>query len=168
MGEWIKQYPDTVKAIHEEGHELGNHSENHFHMTQLDKEEITQEIDLVTQQVKTLVNVQMNLFRPPYGNYNNEVLSIAENLGYQTIQWNIDAADWKGKGFDTVIDHVVNSPRLNNGAIILLHTGTQDGLNALEAILQGVHEKGYQLVPLGELLYKKDFYVEAGVQRVID
>ena len=68
-GEWVEKYPDEVKAIYAAGHDLGNHSENHKNMSRLSDEEKTEEIMRAHQRVKELTGVEMNLFRPPYGDY---------------------------------------------------------------------------------------------------
>ena len=85
-GEWVEKYPDEVKAIYAAGHDLGNHSENHKNMSRLSDEEKTEEIMRAHQRVKELTGVEMNLFRPPYGDYNDEVIRNAQENGYYTIQ----------------------------------------------------------------------------------
>ena len=89
-GDWVSQYPEGVKAIATAGHDLGNHSENHKQMTQLSTEECIKEIMQVHKRVKNLTNVEMTLFRPPYGDYNNTLIGAARDCGYDTIQWDVD------------------------------------------------------------------------------
>ena len=71
-GGWVESYPDDVKAIYEAGHDLGNHSQNHKNMSQLSDEEKTQELMSVHEKVKELTGVKMQLFRPPYGDYDDK------------------------------------------------------------------------------------------------
>ena len=73
-GGWVEKYPDDVKAIYEAGHDLGNHSENHKNMSQLSNEQKTEELMTVHTKVKELTGVDMNLFRPPYGDYDDAVI----------------------------------------------------------------------------------------------
>ena len=73
-GGWVSSYPDDVKKIYEAGHDLGNHSENHKYMTKLSDEEKTQELMSVHNKVKELTGYDMFLFRPPYGDYDNDVV----------------------------------------------------------------------------------------------
>ena len=101
-GGWVESYPDDVKKIYEAGHDLGNHSENHKYMTKLSDEEKTRELMTVHNKVKELTGYDMFLFRPPYGDYNNEVVSNARKNNYYPIQWNIDSLDWKDYGADAV------------------------------------------------------------------
>ena len=92
-GGWVEKYPDDVKAIYEAGHDLGNHSENHKNMSQLSDEEKTSEIMTAHKTVEELTGVKMNLFRPPYGDYDDRVVLNATENGYYTIQWDVDAGD---------------------------------------------------------------------------
>ena len=66
-GGWVEAYPDDVKAILADGHDLGNHSENHKNMSQLSKEECKEELMAVHRKVQELTGYEMFLFRPPYG-----------------------------------------------------------------------------------------------------
>ena len=77
-----RSYPEDVKKIYEAGHDLGNHSENHKHMPQLSDEEKTQELMKVHSKVKELTGFDMFLFRPPYGDYDNQVVRNAKKNNY--------------------------------------------------------------------------------------
>jgi peptidoglycan/xylan/chitin deacetylase (PgdA/CDA1 family) len=89
-GEWINKYPKDVKRIAEAGHDLANHSENHKQMTQLSADQCKDEIMKVHNRVKDLTGIDMNLFRAPYGDYNNALVGTARDCGYFTIQWDVD------------------------------------------------------------------------------
>jgi len=89
-GGWVEEYPDDVRAILAAGHDLANHGENHKHMSRLNNEQIKDEILKVHEKVKKLTGYEMDLFRPPYGDYDNEVVKMAASIGYFTIQWDID------------------------------------------------------------------------------
>ena len=94
-GYWVEKYPEEVKKIAEAGHDLGNHSATHPHMSQISSEQITQELQKCHQNVKDLTGVEMNLFRPPFGEYDNHVIETAEANGYYTIQWDVDTFEIK-------------------------------------------------------------------------
>lgn len=159
-GEWIEKYPEDVKAIAAEGHDLGNHSENHKQMSQLTKEECKEEIMKAHNRVKELTGIEMNLFRPPYGDYNNTLVGTARECNYYTIQWDVDSLDWKDYGVESILSKTVENKKLGNGSIILLHAGTKYTAQALEEIITGLRDKGYELVPVSKLIYKGDFKVD--------
>ena len=89
-GEWVEKYPDCVKTLVEKGHDLGNHSATHPDMTKLSKEDQKEQIMKVHNAVKELTGYEMELFRPPYGAYNNEVIRTCYEIGYFPIQWDVD------------------------------------------------------------------------------
>ena len=89
-GGWISSFPEDVKAIAAAGHDLGNHSESHKQMSQLSADECRKEIQTAHDRVKELTGIEMTLFRPPYGDYNNTVVEVSGELGYHCVQWDVD------------------------------------------------------------------------------
>lgn len=167
-GGWVSSYPEDVKKIQAAGHDLGNHSENHKNMSQLSKEEKISELMQVHNKVKELTGVEMNLFRPPYGDYDNEVIMTATECGYYPIQWSIDSLDWKNYGVQDMIDRVLQHKALDNGAIILCHNGAKYTAQALEELITGLQEKGYELVPISQLIYKENYHMDATGKQIPD
>lgn len=167
-GGWVSSYPDDVKAIQAAGHDLGNHSENHKNMSQLSDEEKTKELLSVHQKVKELTNTDMYLFRPPYGDYNDDVILNAAQNGYYAIQWSVDSLDWKDYGVDSIVDTILNHKNLRNGAIILCHNGAKYTADALEAVITGLKEKGYKIVPISELIYTEGYHMDVNGEQIKD
>ncbi len=96
-GGWVEKYPEDVKAIYEAGHDLANHSENHKQMSKLNFNQCKEEIMKVHTKVEELTGANMCLFRPPYGDYNDNLIKAVESCGYYTIQWSVDILDIKVK-----------------------------------------------------------------------
>lgn len=159
-GKWVKQYPDEVKAIAYAGHDLANHSEAHKTMLNLTKEQCKDEIMDTHKKVKKLTGMDMNLFRAPYGDYNNTILSTARECNYYMIQWDVDTLDWKDYTADCIINRTINNNNLSNGSIIIMRDGAKNTVAALEGIIMGLQEKGYKIVPVSELIYKKNYMVD--------
>lgn len=159
-GGWVESYPDDVKAIAAAGHDLGNHSENHKQMSTLSTSECKEEIQKVHDKVKELTGKDMILFRPPYGDYNDTLIDAANDLGYHVIQWDVDSLDWKDYGADSIVSKVVDHKHLGNGSIILMHNGAKYTKDALERVITGLQEKGYEIVPISELIYKEDYQMD--------
>lgn len=158
-GGWVESYPDDVKAILADGHDLGNHSENHKNMSQLSDEEKKQELMTVHEKVRTLTGYEMFLFRPPYGDYDNAVVKTAKECGYYTIQWDVDSLDWKDYGVDSILKTVTEHKHLGNGSIILCHNGAKYTVDALDTLIMMLQEKGYTFVPLSELIYRDQYHM---------
>ena len=159
-GGWVESYPEDVKAISDAGHDLGNHSENHKQMSQLSAEECKDEIQKVHDKVKELTGKDMFLFRPPYGDYNDTLIEAANGLGYHVIQWDVDSLDWKDYGADAIVSKVVGHPHLGNGSIILMHNGATYTKDALEQVITGLTDKGYEIVPISELIYTENYEMD--------
>lgn len=167
-GGWVEAYPDDVKAILEAGHDLGNHSENHKHMSQLSKSEQTEELMKVHNKVKELTGYEMTLFRPPYGDYDNSVITNASANGYYAIQWDVDSLDWKNYGVDSIINTVCNHKHLGAGSIILCHNGAKYTAQALDTLITNLKEKGYEFVPISELIYTDNYHMNHEGRQIPD
>ena len=156
-GGWIEQYPDDVKAIAAAGHELGNHSENHKQMSTLSAEECKKELMTPHEKVKKLTGIDMKVFRPPYGDYNDTLITTVRECGYSPIQWDVDSLDWKDYGVDSIIHTVLDHKHLGNGSIILCHNGAKYTAEALEQLIDGLQTKGFTLVKMSDLIYKDHY-----------
>ena len=167
-GEWVEEYPEGVKAIRDAGHDIGNHSESHRSMGSLNEEEQKEEIMSVHRKVEELTGVRMDLFRLPYDNYDDTVIRNLQSCGYYPIQWSVDSFDWKDYGADSIQEVVLSHERLDNGAIILLHSGTKYTADALEALITGIKEKGYQIVPVSELIYREEYHLDVTGRQIKD
>ena len=102
----------------------------------------------------------MRLFRVPYGSYDDNVIRNIEACGYYPIQWSVDSLDWKDYGAENIIETVLGSKELKNGAIILLHNGTKYTAEALDGLLCELEKREYQMVPVSKLIYKKGYYLD--------
>lgn len=159
-GGWVEKYPEDVKKIQEAGHDLGNHSENHKNMSQLSDSECQEELLKVHTKIKELTGVEMDLFRPPYGDYDDHVITNAKDCGYYTIQWSVDSLDWKDYGVDSIIKTVTEHKDLGNGAIILMHNGAKYTAQALPSVIEKLQTDGYEIVPISELIYRDDYHMD--------
>ena len=159
-GGWVESFPEDVKKIQAAGHDLANHSENHRNMSQLSDDECQDELMKVHNKVKELTGVEMCLFRPPYGDYDDHVITNAKNCGYYAIQWSIDSLDWKDYGVESIIKTVTEHKNLCNGAIILMHNGAKYTAEALPTVIEKLQADGYEIVPISELIYKDNYHLD--------
>ncbi len=156
-GGWIEKYPEDVKAIAADGHDLGNHSENHKQMSQLTAEQCREELMKPHEKVKALTGKDMILFRPPYGDYNDTLIRTVRECNYYPIQWDVDSLDWKDYDAATIIRRVTEHKNLGNGSIILCHNGGKHTAEALDELLTALKQKGYTLVPVSQLIMKENY-----------
>ena len=114
----------------------------------------------VHNKVKELTGVEMCLFRPPYGDYDDHVITNAKDCGYYAIQWSIDSLDWKDYGVESIIKTVTEHKNLCNGAIILMHNGAKYTAEALPTVIEKLQADGYEIVPISELIYKDNYHLD--------
>ena len=159
-GGWVDAYPDDVKAILAAGHDLGNHSDSHKNMSQLSETQCEEEIMEAHRKVQELTGYEMNLFRPPYGDYNNKVISSAAKCGYYSVQWDVDSLAWKDYGINAIIKEVTQNKHLGNGSIILCHNGAKYTVDALDKLITELKNQGYEFVPVSQLIYKDHYHMD--------
>ena len=166
VGFWIDKYPEMVKLIDEEGHEIGNHSSKHPHMSQLSKDQITNELKKTSDKIEALTNKKVTLFRPPFGDYNNTLIETSREMGLQVIQWDVDSLDYKDYGADAIVKRVLS--KVKNGSIVLFHNNATYTKEALPIILENLQKEGYKIVPVSELIYKDNYYIDhTGMQKLL-
>ncbi len=158
VGGWVDKYPDMVQAIVARGHEIGNHSNTHPHMNALGEQAIRDELRMMSDKVENLTGVRPTLFRPPYGEYNNRVVQVARQEGYEVVQWSIDSLDWKDRGTEDIIKQCTY--RVDNGDIVLFHNDSNDILNALPTVIKHYQSLGYTIVPVSELLLEGPYTID--------
>lgn len=90
VGEWVDKYPESVKALHDAGHEVMNHSNSHAHMSQLSSDEIIADVQACNEKIADVTGVSPTLIRPPYGEYDDHVITAIRSMGMEPIQWDVD------------------------------------------------------------------------------
>lgn len=151
-GKHANWYPKPLIRANQEGHEIGNHTFNHYDINKLSAEQLEKEIIKCEEVLEKVIGKKTNLFRPPYGSYNKEVLeSIARKHNYKIVLWTtVDAKDWQNPKAHEISDTIINNAK--NGDIILLHDyATENTVEALDVLIPKMIEKGYKFVTISEL-----------------
>ena len=157
VGNWVDKYPESVKKIYEAGHEIGSHSNTHPHVNNLSAEKNLEEINLSANKISKITGQEINLYRAPYGEYNDTVIQTAQESGYYTIQWNLDTLDYDGLTGDEMWNRIKD--KLNNGSIILSHNGTKHTADSLDMLIKNIKGQGFELVTVSELIYKDNYTI---------
>ena len=158
VGFWVEDYPEIAKKIAENGFEIGTHSNTHPNMAKISAEKQKLELETSLNIIKKNTGVDAKLFRPPFGAYNDSLISTAESLGLTTIQWDVDSLDWKGLSAMEITNRVLNGVR--NGSIILCHNNSDHILDALPIMLDRLQKKGYTVSCVGDLILKGDYVID--------
>lgn len=159
VGDWADKYPEEVKKIYENGHEIGNHSNTHPHVNKLSIEKNIEEIEKASEKLKKIINKNINLYRCPYGEYNDTVINAANKINYYTIQWSLDTLDYTGLTGEKIWERL--DTKLKNGDIILMHNGTDHTADSLEMLINNIQKKGYKIQKVSDLIYKDNFEINS-------
>ena len=165
VGFWIDKYPDMVAEIASRGFEIGTHSATHPQMSKLSENQVREELTSSSKKIFEITGKPVTLFRPPFGDYNNQLLSVAKGLGLYTIQWSIDSLDWKGLSAREIAERVQKS---ESGDIILCHNNSDHIVEALPLIFEALKLKGLKFCPIGELIYKENYYIDNTGKQIFD
>ena len=91
VGAWVDKYPESVKALHDAGHEVMSHSNNHEHFSKLSASQIVENLNTANKKISDITGVTPTLFRAPYGEYDDNVIKTVRSIGMETIQWDVDS-----------------------------------------------------------------------------
>lgn len=156
VGTNVAEYPDIVKRVYEEGHEIGTHSWDHKDMMKLSLDEImTDQYGKANDAIEAATGLRALIDRPPYGSMSEEV---AEQTGREQILWSVDPNDWKKENRDPgiVYDHVVNGTPdggyVQDGAIVLSHDIHATTVNAYDRIIKALKNEGYKFVTVTQMM----------------
>ena len=151
-GSWGKRFPNVVTELSTRGHELGNHTYSHPHPNTLSKDKNKEQILRAEELISQLTQMKTILYAPPYGEYNDTVLSAAAELGYTTIMWSIDTIDWQRPPTEVIINRVMK--KIDNGAIILIHP-TENTAKSLPELIRQIKSKGYTISTVSDIINRQ-------------
>lgn len=164
VGDWVDKYPESVKELSDAGHDIMNHSDTHPHMTKISKEKILSEVTACDEKIEKITGKKPNLFRPPYGDYNDSVVETLKQAGHYTIQWDVDSLDWKDLSAQEIYSRVIG--RVKNGSIVLFHNAAKHTPEALPMILEKLKSDGYEIIKINDMIYKDGYYMDVSGMQV--
>ena len=158
VGQWVDKYPESFKALSDAGNEVMSHSDDHAHFAQLSADEIKSNIAASNEKIKNITGTEPTLFRCPYGEYNDTVISTVNSMGMSAIQWDVDSLDWKGISASDISDRVLKN--VKSGSIVLFHNAAENTPEALPGIIEGLIADGYKIVPVSQILLTGDYTID--------
>ena len=155
VGEWVDKYPESVKALADAGHEVMGHSNDHAHFNTLSADQIVEDINTCNDKIEKITGKRPTLFRPPFGEYDDHVITTVRGMGIEPIQWDVDSLDWKDYDAATITQRVTSS--VGPGSIVLFHNAALHTPEALPAILEYLLGEGYEIVPISQLILDGEY-----------
>lgn len=148
----IRQQPQLIARMIEEGHIVGNHSDTHPDFSSISRTKMAQELEAVENELRSNFGYSSTFFRFPEGAYSESALDLVESLGFTPVFWSSAYADWdtaNPKGAEYAYRTVTS--RLHPGAVILLHAVSADNAAAMADIIDTARDMGYTFRPLSEI-----------------
>lgn len=146
---YVKENPDLIKRMIDEGHVVGNHTVNHPSMPEISIEKATNEIKELHDYVKENFNYEMNLFRPPMGEFSEQSLALTQSLGYKSVFWSYAYKDWDTKNQPEPKSSLeLLTTSAHNGAIYLLHSVSKTNTEILSDFIDNLRANGYNFAKM--------------------
>lgn len=151
-GEWAERHPEILEEITDGKHELGMLGYRYKSYLNQKPEQVKKDLLHAKEVFQKLGLDDINLVRPPSGQFDKEIIKLAENLGLTVVHWNVNPNDWKNPGTEAITDFVMK--QTSNGDIILLHASdsVKQTNEALKTILPGLKNKGFHFVTISEFI----------------
>ena len=150
VGEWVDKFPESVKALSDAGHEVMNHSNNHAHFSKLSRDQIVADLNACNDKIEAVTGTRPTLFRPPYGEYDDNVISSVRSIGMEPIQWDVDSLDWKDLSAGEITKRVTT--KVQAGSIVLFHNAAKHTPASLSGIIETLLQDGYTFVPISQII----------------
>ena len=151
IGKSVNMYPEIVRRMVAEGHEVGNHTWTHRNLTGLSNASIRTEMDRTRDVIVSACGVEPLTMRPPYGALRESQRTwIFKEYAYPTIMWDVDPKDWQRPGVSVVTSRILDKTR--NGSIVLAHDLHKPTVDAMPGTLDGLLKRGFQFVTVSQLL----------------
>lgn len=153
VGQHAETYPSLAVQEVQEGHSVGNHSFTHPELPYFSMATICWQLSTTSVDIQHITGVWPAFFRPPYGEYNVNVLNAARQMNMTVVNWSVDPKDWSLPGVNAIVNRVVSQTQ--NGSIILMHDGGGDRsqtVAALPLIITQLKQRGFQFVTLPQLI----------------
>lgn len=151
VGQCVEEFPDIVKRIAAEGHEVANHSWSHPQLSKMSDAAVHDQLQKTHDAIIAACGVTPKIMRPPYGAFTSRQANWAHgNWGYKVILWDVDPLDWKVRNAEHVKSEILK--HTVNGSIILSHDIHKSTIDAMPETLDTLLAKGFKFVTVSELL----------------
>lgn len=160
VGKMVDKHPELVQQEVAEGHEVANHTYNHLRLPTIPVQNIEPELYNGAEAIKRAVGQPTKLFRPPGGEYDEDVIRAAQNLRYVMVLWTDDPGDFANPGESWIEGYTIKY--VSNGGIILLHDGVQQTLDILPDLIRRLKAQGFKFVTCSEMAREQGIIITGG------
>ncbi len=163
-GDWCDRFPDDVKKFHDAGHEVENHSDQHPHVAGMNVNDLINDTKECSRKIEMLTGEAPCLYRAPYGEYDDSLITTLDGMGMKVIQWDVDSVDWKKPSPEDIKKKVLG--KVKSGSILLFHNDLDNTTAALPEILKSLKADGYDLVGVEDMIYFDNYSINSDGMQV--
>jgi peptidoglycan-N-acetylglucosamine deacetylase len=149
VGKMVDRHPELARREAAEGHEVANHTYNHVRLVGLPRPTVEDEIRRGSDAIARAIGQPTRYYRPPGGEYDDTVIEATRAVGATMVLWTDDPGDYARPGTVVIRDRTLRWA--SNGAILLLHDGAEETLQALPEIIRSLKARGYVFVTVSQL-----------------
>ncbi|OYW34470.1 MAG: hypothetical protein B7Z45_07555 [Azorhizobium sp. 12-66-6] len=151
LGTHASAYPDVLRQIAADGHEIGNHSWNHPQLPKLTVAAADKQVEDTSRAIEEATGAKTVLLRPPYGAMTPALQAhIAQKFGMTFVYWSVDPLDWKVRDPQNIYDQVLKNAR--PGSIVLAHDIHATTVAAMPRVLDALIAKGFKFATVSQLI----------------
>lgn len=147
--DYAERNPNLIRRMIDEGHTVGNHTYSHPSLPECSQEKLKDELSKLHDYVKQQFNYDMYVMRPPMGEFSEQVLQCAKDMGYTTVLWSFAYQDWQTDNQpdpNTAFSKITS--KTHNGAVYLLHAVSQTNAEILGNVIDYWKNSGYVITPM--------------------
>lgn len=156
---WMENHREMIKRMKDDGHDIGTMGVSHENLAQKNSQEQEKELKEAKETARK-EGITLELFRPPYGRYNDELIRVAQDEGLFTICWSVDSMDWKSYGPQKLVSNVMANEKMGKGAIIRLNSEASDTKEGLKSLIDRIQENGYEMVKVSEMIFRENYHMD--------
>ena len=163
-GDWCDRYPEDVKMFFDAGHDIQNHSNTHPHVEGMNVNDLINDTRECSRKIKMITGVEPTLYRAPYGEFDDSLITTMDGMGLKVIQWDVDSVDWKKPTAAQIQKKVLKG--VKSGSILLFHNDLENTTEALPEILKELKSQGYEFVTVKDMIYTENYTIDAQGKQV--
>jgi peptidoglycan/xylan/chitin deacetylase (PgdA/CDA1 family) len=150
VGKMADRYPQILRDIARDGHELANHTYTHRNLSRLPSDEVINELDETHEVIQRLTGQDAYFFRPPGGDFSRRTVRLATQAGYRMVLWSVQTNDVEGATPKFIRRRIMEGAQ--DGGIVLMHSGIKTTVDILPGIIAQLRERGFNFVTVSTLL----------------
>ena len=157
-GEFCDKYPEDIRKLYNAGHSIQNHSDRHPHVKGMNINDLIEDTRECSRKINMITGKEPTLYRAPYGEYDDTLMTTIEGMGLKVIQWSVDSIDWEDPDPATIRNRILD--KTETGSILLFHNDLENTEQALPSLLTELKQKGFEFAAVEDMIYTENYTID--------